>query len=93
MRKIFSRPVSSGLKKPTTSSKLATRPRRQIRPAVGSVIRLRIFKSVDLPAPFLPMIPSTSPGFKLQVQVPQSPEFLGVYIRPNLDRPFPAAPG
>ena len=31
------------------------------RPAVGSVIRLRIFNSVLLPAPLRPMIPITSP--------------------------------
>ena len=33
------------------------------RPSVGSVIRERIFSSVDLPAPFRPMMPTTSPGF------------------------------
>jgi hypothetical protein len=31
-------------------------------PAVGWVIRDRIFSSVDLPAPLRPMIPTTSPG-------------------------------
>src|SRR5262245_8344553 len=31
-------------------------------PADGMTIRARIFSSVDLPAPFLPMIPITSPG-------------------------------
>src|SRR5262249_59036417 len=30
-------------------------------PSVGSVIRLRIFSRVDLPAPLRPMIPTTSP--------------------------------
>ena len=44
-----------------TSSKLATRPRRCTRPSVGSVMRLRIFSSVLLPAPFRPMMPTTSP--------------------------------
>src|SRR5580700_3848401 len=32
-----------------------------IRPCVGSVILLRIFSRVDLPAPLRPMTPSTSP--------------------------------
>ena len=32
------------------------------RPDVGSVIRLRIFSRVDLPAPLRPIIPTTSPG-------------------------------
>ena len=44
-----------------TSNKLATRPRIRTRPVVGSVIWLRIFNSVDLPAPFLPLMPTTSP--------------------------------
>ncbi len=40
-----------------------TRPVMSARPVVGSVIRDRIFSSVLLPAPFRPMIPTTSPGF------------------------------
>jgi hypothetical protein len=32
-----------------------------MRPRVGSVMRLRILSSVLLPAPFLPMMPTTSP--------------------------------
>ena len=32
-------------------------------PSVGAVIRLRIFSSVDLPAPLRPMIPIASPGW------------------------------
>ena len=31
------------------------------RPSVGSVIRLRIFSRVDLPAPLRPIMPTTSP--------------------------------
>src|SRR5215813_12273980 len=31
-------------------------------PADGVTMRAKIFKSVDLPAPFLPMMPITSPG-------------------------------
>ena len=45
-----------------TSSKLAIRPREMIRPVVGGEILESIFKSVDLPAPFLPMIPIDSPA-------------------------------
>ena len=40
-----------------------TRPYTFASPDVGSVMRERIFNNVDLPAPFLPMIPSTSPSF------------------------------
>ena len=44
---MFSRPVSSGWKPVPTSSRLASRPRRcDLAPSVGSVIRLRIFRSV-----------------------------------------------
>ena len=59
--KMFSRPVSSGWKPVPTSSRLPTLPRISARPAVGSVIRERIFSSVLFPAPFRPMIPTTSP--------------------------------
>ena len=58
---MFSRPVSSGWKPVPTSNKLATRPLMLIFPVVGVVTRERIFNSVDLPAPFFPMIPKTSP--------------------------------
>ena len=61
-RKTFSRPVSSGWKPVPTSSRLPTRPRIVARPSVGVVMRVRILSSVDLPAPFLPMTPSTSPS-------------------------------
>jgi hypothetical protein len=46
-----------------TSSNDETLPVMTARPFVGSVMRDRIFRSVLLPAPFLPMIPSTSPCF------------------------------
>ena len=58
---MFSRPVSSGWKPVPTSSRLATRPAMVTRPSLGSVMRDRIFSSVDLPAPLRPMMPSTSP--------------------------------
>ena len=46
-----------------TSSRLATRPVISMRPLVGSVMRERTFKSVDLPAPLRPIIPTLSPRF------------------------------
>src|SRR5438105_4292144 len=61
-RKTFSRPVSSGWKPVPTSRRLPTRPVTSAWPRVGSVIRERIRSSVVLPAPFRPMIPSTSPS-------------------------------
>ena len=57
LRKTFSRPVSSGWKPVPTSSSEPTRPRIVGPPAVGSVIRERIFSRVLLPAPFRPMMP------------------------------------
>ena len=62
LRKMFSRPVSSGWKPVPTSSRLPTRPRSRTSPAVGRVIRLRTFSRVDFPAPLWPTTPSTSPG-------------------------------
>ena len=44
-----------------TSRSEATRPRSRTVPSVGSTIRLRIFSSVDLPAPLRPTMPTTSP--------------------------------
>jgi hypothetical protein len=38
-------------------------PKVSARPLVGSVMRERIFSSVDFPAPLRPMIPTTSPCF------------------------------
>jgi hypothetical protein len=58
---MFSRPVSSWWNPVPTSRRLATRPRSRARPFVGSVMRDRIFSSVDLPAPLRPMIPTISP--------------------------------
>ena len=59
---MFSRPVSSWLKPVPTSSRLPTRPRISARPDVGAAIRVRIFRSVDFPAPLRPMTPSTWPS-------------------------------
>ena len=59
-----------------TSSRLATRPRMVTRPRVGSVIRLRIFNSVLLPAPLRPMMPSTSPRLTSKLTSRKRPEFL-----------------
>ncbi len=59
---MFSRPVSSGWNPVPTSRMLPTRPRIVAVPLVGGVIRVRILSSVDLPAPFRPMKPTTSPS-------------------------------
>ena len=64
-RYVFSRPVSSGWKPVPTSRMLPTRPRIEAVPSVGGVIRVRILRSVDLPEPFLPMKPTTSPSSTL----------------------------
>ncbi len=61
-RYVFSRPVSSGWKPVPTSRMLPTRPRIIALPSVGGVIRVSSLRSVDLPAPFLPMKPTTSPS-------------------------------
>jgi hypothetical protein len=61
-RYTFSRPVSSGWKPVPTSSRLPTRPRISARPPDGVVMRVRIFRSVDLPAPLRPMTPSAFPS-------------------------------
>ena len=44
-----------------TSSKLPMRPRARMVPVVGAVTLESIFNRVLLPAPFLPMMPTTSP--------------------------------
>ena len=58
---MFSLPVISPLKPVPTSSKEATRPPNLMFPVVGAVTRESIFNKVDFPAPFLPIIPKTSP--------------------------------
>ncbi|MNQ67692.1 hypothetical protein D3C85_822260 [compost metagenome] len=60
-KKIFSRPVISPLNPVPTSSKEAIRPLDLMLPVVGAVTFDNIFNKVDFPAPFLPMIPKTSP--------------------------------
>ena len=62
-RKMFSRPVSSGWKPVPTSSRLATLPLMRTLPSVGSVIRLKILRRVDFPAPLRPIMPIRSPRF------------------------------
>ena len=58
---MFSRPVRSGWKPADTSISAPTRPRSSHRPSVGRRIFVSSFRTVDLPAPFGPMIPSASP--------------------------------
>src|SRR3954471_6232657 len=61
-RKTFSRPVRSGWKPAATSISAPTRPRTSSRPRVGRRILVSSLSTVDLPAPFGPMMPSASPG-------------------------------
>src|SRR5581483_5681600 len=59
---MFSRPVRSGAIPARTSISAPTRPPTSTRPAVGYITRVRIFRNVDLPAPFEPTSPQDSPG-------------------------------
>ena len=85
-RKMFSRPVSSGLKPVPTSRRLPTRPRIIARPLVGVVIRVSTLSSVDLPAPFRPITPTASPSANVEAHVPQCPEILAARRSSSLDR-------
>src|SRR5687767_5674293 len=58
----FSRPVRSWWNPAAISSSAPTRPRTSARPSVGGMIFVNVLRMVDLPAPFRPMMPSTSPG-------------------------------
>ncbi len=67
MKKMFSRPDSSG-SNPVPSSMIgATRPRTTASPAEGVRIPAATRSRVDLPAPFAPMMPSVSPPSALNV--------------------------
>src|SRR5205809_393890 len=61
LRKMFSRPVSSGWKPEPTSMSAASRPRSVMVPPVGAVMRESSLRIVLLPAPLWPMMPSVSP--------------------------------
>src|SRR5262245_17119560 len=60
-RKTFSRPVSSMSKPAPSSISGATVPRTSTLPSVGRSTRAITLRSVDLPAPFRPMMPIDSP--------------------------------
>ena len=49
-----------------TSKREPARPFNSILPSVGSVILDKIFNNVVFPAPFLPIIPITSPRLTLK---------------------------
>src|SRR3954464_1505314 len=57
----FWRPVRSLLKPTPSASRVLTRPWTSTRPAVGGRMPAIVRTSVDLPAPFAPMIPTTDP--------------------------------
>ena len=54
-------------------------------PLVGGVIRVRILSSVDLPAPFRPMKPTTSPSSTSNETSLQGPDLLvvGLHLPPE----------
>ena len=58
----LSRPLSSGWKPAPSSSSAPMRPRVRTLPEVGVSTPVISLSSVDLPAPFSPMIASDSPG-------------------------------
>ena len=62
LRKMFSRPVSSGWNPEPTSTRAERRPLMLISPEVGAVILDKSFSRVLLPAPLFPMMPTDSPS-------------------------------
>ena len=66
-RRMFSSPVNSGWRPPPVSSSACTSPVTLSVPSVGARFRVISFRSVDLPAPLRPMIPSRSPRVELEV--------------------------
>src|ERR1700730_4160231 len=64
LRKMFSRPVRSGWKPAPISMSEPSRPLVTNEPVVGTVTRESTFRSVLLPAPFRPIMPSVSPRFR-----------------------------
>ncbi len=58
---MFSSPVNSGSKPAVSSSMALMRPWVSMVPLVGWVTPATIFIRVDLPEPFLPRMPTTSP--------------------------------
>jgi hypothetical protein len=74
-----------------TSRRLDTRPCMVILPSVGSVMRARIFRSVLLPAPFLPMMPTTSPSSISKDTVFECPEGVVVILFEEGERGFNCA--
>ena len=64
---MFSLPVISPWNPVPTSSNEAILPLARMVPVVGEVTRERSLSKVDFPAPFLPMIPTTSPSLTSKV--------------------------
>jgi hypothetical protein len=71
---MLSRPENSGWKPAPSSSSDDTRPCTRTSPVVGSVMPVRSFSSVDLPAPFSPMMPTVAAVRDVEVDVAQRPE-------------------
>ena len=66
---MFSIPVYSILKPAPNSSNADIFPFTSIFPPVGVRTPVIIFKSVDLPAPFIPIIPTVSPRFMSKLRL------------------------
>ena len=84
VKRMFSRPVSSGWKPVPTSSRLATRPWISARPEVGSVMRERILSRVDFPAPLRPTpdeVPDDLALLDLEGDVLERPEIFRFLTR------------
>src|SRR5207247_2090822 len=58
---MFCRPVKRGWKPVPSSRRLATRPLSCTLPRVGSIVPVMILRSVDLPAPLTPIMPTELP--------------------------------
>ena len=84
---ILSFPVSSGCRPAPISIRGPILPLVLTFPLVGLVTLARIFKTVDLPAPLGPIIPSISPCFKLNVTLSNAQKSSGegrLKIYPNI---------
>ena len=84
LRYTFSMPVYSMLKPAPSSSSAEILPSISTSPLVGESTPVIIFKMVDLPEPFVPMIPTVSPFFTSNVTWSSA--------RCSLNLPFPVSP-
>ena len=64
-----------------TSSSEPIRPRKRMRPSVGSVTRESTFRNVLLPAPFRPINPTTSPSATSKEMSFSAQNVRGLFVR------------